>query len=607
MGVPSLFISLVRNKAYKNILTGIEPGNTNCDYLLLDFNALIYDAYKRVSGMIRGRNINKITLEGNIIQELITHLQHLICDVIQPKKCTYFAIDGPAPRAKMVQQRSRRYKGIQKNLFIEQLRERLHLETEESWDASANIAPGTQFMERMTEELERVMKNKGFSRHNTGMEVVLSTSNNPGEAEHKIMPILRSLMRNQRTVDDVVYIDSKDADLIVLSTMTHKSNVHIIRRTEGENDRNIQESFGSFEFIQFNIDALRSGWETELMKENQFENVNPIRLLNDYNFLTFLVGNDFVPALSYMRVKRDGLKVLKTIYNEIKKNHTHYLIDYDPMDVNSEPRINHSFLRDLFVELAKKEDRSMKEEYRLIKRLMGGFREPRRIESEETKTPYEIELTRYDHLEVCSPDHPLFGQYHEEFKKIDYDLNKEVWKEQFYQYYLGVSRDNMDEYNERRVEMVINYLESLEFTLKYYFKGVPSWTWNYRFRTCPLPSDVVYVLNNVLRDVNDIQFTLGSPFTPFQQLMLILPPQNANLVPPQLRPIMTELEMGCVQYYPEGFQLDVFSGIKTIYSEAILPEIDVDVLMARVREQEENMNESDKKRNEIRTKPKKYV
>jgi hypothetical protein len=88
-------------------------------------------------------------------------------------------------------------------------------------------------------------------------------------------------MRNQRTENDVVYIDSKDADLIVLSTMTHKSNVHIIRRTAGENDKNIQENFGSFEFVQFNIDALRSGWEQELMKDNQFENVNPIRLLND--------------------------------------------------------------------------------------------------------------------------------------------------------------------------------------------------------------------------------------------------------------------------------------------------------------------------------------
>ena len=42
--MPSLFISLVRNKSYAGILSAIEPGKTICDYLLLDFNALVYDA-----------------------------------------------------------------------------------------------------------------------------------------------------------------------------------------------------------------------------------------------------------------------------------------------------------------------------------------------------------------------------------------------------------------------------------------------------------------------------------------------------------------------------------------------------------------------------------
>jgi 5'-3' exoribonuclease 1 len=605
MGVPSLFLSLIKNKSYKNILTGIEAGKANCDYLLLDFNALIYDAHKRVEKALKGRQLNKVNTERHIIQDLITHLQHLICDIIQPKKCTYFAVDGPAPRAKMIQQRSRRYRGYQTKIFINQLKDRLGLEIEEQWDASANIAPGTEFMQRMTEELEGVMRQKGFSRHNQRMEVVLSTSNIPGEAEHKIMPIMRNLMRNSKTIDDVIYIDSKDADLIVLSTMTHKNNVHIIRRTMG--DRDLEQAFSSFEFASFNIDALREGWERELMKDNQYRDANAIRILNDYNFLTFIVGNDFVPALSYMKVKRDGLKILRSIYNDIKRNHAHYLVDYDPFDASAEPRLNNAFLKDLFVELAKREDKGMKEEYRLMKRLLGGYKDERRQQSEEDMTPYQLTMTRYDHLEVCSPDHPLFGQYHEEFKRINFDEPKEVWREKFYEYFLGVTKENMEEYNRMRIDMAMNYVESLVFNLKYYFKGVPSWTWNYRHRSAPLPSDVVYLLKNVCQDVNAIHFEMGTPFTPFEQLMLILPPQNNDLIPVQLRPVMTNPEYGCVQYYPESFRLDVLSGIKTIYSEGILPEIDVEVLMGVVRQQEGLLGEDDKKRNQIQSRPLKFV
>lgn len=607
MGVPSLFISLVRNKAYSGILTAIEAGKTHCDYLLLDFNALVYDAYARVSRAMKGKKMNKVTTEGHIVEELIGHLRHLICEVVQPKKCTYFAIDGPAPRAKMIQQRSRRYRGYQSKMYIRGLQERLGIEVDEAWDASANIAPGTVFMEKMTEELEKVMKAKGFSEHHAGMEVVLSSSNVPGEAEHKIMPILRNLMKNSKTADEVVYVDSKDADLIVLCTMTHKNNVHIIRRVAGENDKDLKEAFEGKEFIQFNIDALREGWQKDLMKNSSVGEVNPIRLLNDYNFLTFMVGNDFVPALSYMRVKRDGLKVLKTIYNEVKTKHSGYLVDYDPMDNSAVPRLNNAFLKDVFVELAKREDKGMKEEYRMVKRLMAGYKDQRRMEKEDGMSPFDLEKTRYEHLEVCSSDHPLYGEYQEEFRKIDYDQPKEVWREKFYEYYLGVTKENMEEYNAKRVELVMNYLESLIFNLRYYFKGEPSWTWHYRFRTAPLPSDVVYVLKNVLTDVNSIEFEKGKPFTPFQQLMLILPPQNADLVPEALRPVMSELEMGCVQYYPMGFRMDVTVGIKTIYSEAILPEIETEHLIGVVKGREEMMTEAEKKRNEIKTKVMKFV
>ncbi len=67
MGVPSLFLSLVRNKAYSNILAPVVPAETNCDYLLIDFNGSIYNAYYAIIKNIIGKNLNKNQIEEIII------------------------------------------------------------------------------------------------------------------------------------------------------------------------------------------------------------------------------------------------------------------------------------------------------------------------------------------------------------------------------------------------------------------------------------------------------------------------------------------------------------------------------------------------------------
>jgi hypothetical protein len=103
--------------------------------------------------------------------------------------------------------------------------------------------------------------------------------------------------------------------------------------------------------------------------------------------------------------------------------------------------------------------------------------------------------------------------------------------------------------------------------------------------------------------MNNITFEIGKPYTPFQQLMLILPPQMNELVPNVLRPIMTDDKLLCTQFYPINFIIDVTTGIKTIYSEAILPEIDEELLIGTISKYEKKLNEEEKIRNTISTKP----
>ena len=602
MGVPTFFLSIIKNKFYKNVHSGVKEGNLDCDYFFLDYNGIVYKAYAKIVKDIEGKNLSKNKIEELIIEEVIRYTKYLICDVVKPKKLTYIAFDGPAPRAKMVQQRSRRYKGYQQKNYLENEKKKHNIAQDSiTWDLSPNISPGTEFMQKLTEKIIEVMKGKGFNNHNPNMQFYLSDSNLPGEGEHKYLPLIRAMRKKKGTQNSKVYIYGSDADVIILAMGTHKNNIHIIREITDDND--MKKMYQDYIFVDINIDNLSNAFKhdlTRIFKDHQFDK---IRILNDYIFLTFLVGNDFVLSPSFLKIKKDGMKTLIAVYHDIKLNYKGYLVEYHPDEEDSMPTINIEFFKELIFEISKKEDTLMKKQQKNIDGLMRGYVNPMRSESEEKLTPYEKIYNRYIHLEVCSPDHPLFEKYHEEFKKIDYNQDYEIWKEEFYKYYLNISKKNEEEYLNMRIEIVKNYLESLMFNLKYYFQGVPSWQWHYKFRISPLLSDIYYVLDNSLIDINNIQFTLGQPYTPFQQLMLILPPQLDFLLPSVLRPIMNDDKLLCTQFYPVDFRMDVSVGLKTQYSEAILPEIDEELLIDAVKKCELKLSPDEEKRNLIRDKP----
>lgn len=602
MGVPTFFLSIIRNKFYKNVHSGVENGKIKCDYFFLDYNGIVYGAYANIKKQINN-SMTKDEIEELIIGEVIRYTKYLICDVVKPQKLTYIALDGPAPRAKMVQQRSRRYKKYQEKILLQQEKNKYTIDNTDKveWDESANISPGTVFMEKLSNKLIENIKAKNFNTHSPKMRMILSNSNVPGEGEHKFLPVIRSMREKDSTKKLNVYLYGKDADLIVLAISTHKTNMHVIREVQVETPE-MKKLYEYSEFIDVNIDNLRNAFNHDLTRTFKNYTFDKIRILNDYIFLTFLVGNDFVLSMPFLKINKDGLKTLVAIYHDIKINHSEYLVNYHP-DKKDSPSINLPFFVDLIKEVAKKEDMFMKKQQYEVDKLMKGYKDNRRVNSEMTMTPFEIFSSRYTHLQVCSPDHPLYSEYFKDFKQIDYNKDYEEWKEDYYRYYYNVDKKNEEEYLQKRVDIVKNYLESLVFTLKYYFQGCPAWQWHYKFRTSPLLSDVVYVLENSLIKIDEIEFTIGSPYTPFQQLMLILPPQMNGLIPSVLRPIMLDDKLLCTQFYPTSFKMDVTTGIKTQYSEALLPEIDEDFLIDIVKKFEKKLSKEEKERNTIKEKP----
>ena len=155
---------------------------------------------------------------------------------------------------------------------------------------------------------------------------------------------------------------------------------------------------------------------------------------------------------------------------------------------------------------------------------------------------------------------PLFKLYGNEFKKIDYSKPAHIWKKQYYAYYFNINVENPQEYNRERTKICIHYLESLMFTLKYYHNEPPSWTWGYKYRVCPCLSDVFTTLSKYFKNINAIQFTKGTPYSPFEQLMLILSPHASHILPKNIANVMTIQPY--VQYYPIMINIDATAGYK---------------------------------------------
>jgi len=586
MGIPTFFRSILQNN--KKIIFGASC-DYPVDYFFIDFNSLIYNTWNQIRGMIKDPE----DIHNQLINHTILKTIHMVNDIVKPKKYVYLSMDGVAPRAKAVQQRSRRFKSVQLKAVLKKKREELHYHDTVDWDPSPNICPGTIFMEKLCSEIVSAMKKKRFHAR-----VYFSDSNVPGEGEHKFLKYLRKLNEDNETKDDRVVVYSPDGDMISLSLLTHKKNIFIMRIPD-ELSPHEMRFCNDFEYIYCDLNRVRDDFFTQLTKTYNDGKVDELSVLNDYNFLLFMVGNDFIPSLPFLKIRFGGLNTLIRIYNEIRPEMSNYLIDYHPI-TQKHPKINMEFFTRIILRLSQMENKEMLKEHLQAEKELAGGSDARRLHQEKDLDEYQIFESRYQHLPFFNPHHPEHQKYSPLIHKINYSLPKHQWKAQYYEYFCGMDGKSIIRYNDERTKMVMNFLESLVFTLRYYLVGCPCYGWHYRHRVSPIPSDIYTVIQKYNVDLNDLQFNGEKPFETLEQLLFILPPQMNFLLPKCLQSIMMEGE--CAFFYPFQFDVDALAGIKYIYSEAILPEIDVKRLRQEFQQRSAQLTDSEQKRNKNRTK-----
>jgi len=237
MGIPYYFYSLT--KKYQDILHNNKPKNT--DIYCIDFNGIIHNVAQQVLKIYENSSTepNENDIEEKILEGLWKKIEEYI-ETYGAKKYVICA-DGVAPMAKIIQQRKRRYLTIYKNRI-----DANHI-VKPVWDTNA-ITPGTSFMNNMNTYINNKIR---YSTYN--IEFIYSGSNECGEGEHKIFKKLKTLSKNN---EDII-INGLDADLIILSLISHIKNIHLMRETVDKITKNNVYNY-------LNIDKLKQAILKEL-------------------------------------------------------------------------------------------------------------------------------------------------------------------------------------------------------------------------------------------------------------------------------------------------------------------------------------------------------
>ena len=224
----------------------IEPdlcqpnANGEFDNLYLDMNGIIHPA-------CHPEDQQSPSSEEDMFLAIYKYIDRIF-SIARPRKLLFMAIDGVAPRAKLNQQRARRFKSAKEmeekkskemNIYESKCYRAAGKPDEELpkmptfWDHNV-ITPGTPFMHKLSEYLRFYILDR-LSNHPAWKDVavILSDASVPGEGEHKIMEFIRSeRARPDYDPNTRHAIHGKDADLIMLCLATHEPHFTILREQD---------------------------------------------------------------------------------------------------------------------------------------------------------------------------------------------------------------------------------------------------------------------------------------------------------------------------------------------------------------------------------------
>ena len=501
MGIPVYFKTIVSE--YQDSIL-IKHRIDKVDSLFFDLNCLIHPCCRNE------------TDESIMIQNIINDI-HKIIDYSNVKKLIYISIDGVAPGGKLKQQKMRRYKSVLEKKI---------------WDTNA-ISPGTNFMKKLNLHLKEFKNLKQYDNLN----IIINDSDIRGEGEHKILQYIKKNNLNNNTI-----IYGLDADLIQLSLVSKQKDIFLLReRTE----YNIEDTDNEFIYLQ--IDELKKF----IIKDFNisFDILDDI-LINDYIFICFFMGNDFINHLSSINLRYNGYSLLIETYQKLQNDYQGY---FQLINLNLDHNINLCFLKEFLFELSKKEkdifhkimnirEKQYNRCYNQYHESFNDFKKYISSEMQSDKKNHQMENQNisleaiYSYQNDNINNQIIIKDMLNNLPILFFKQEKDIFQKNKY----------YDNFNKN--DLCKDYLNSLLWTSHYYFKECINWKWKTEFNKTPLLKDLSFYCSNL----KELSFDYDNKeFTQKEQLEYILPIQSYKIQSLKIKNKKKEimnLELLCNRY-----------------------------------------------------------
>lgn len=616
MGVPAFFRTLSRT--YPLIISNcIEVHETNgyfpadasapnpntqgdreFDCLYLDMNGLIHPSF-HPEGLPPPKD------EAEVFENIDNYINRLFL-IVRPRQLLFMAIDGPAPRAKMNQQRKRRFFAAKQaahdrwiklwkakesgdHFLEEELEDEDYLKKHDS----NVITPGTPFFDRLSKHLHEFIQMKqetdpAWAR----IFVILSDASVPGEGEHKIMDFVRA----QRLEPDydpnkrhVIY--GLDADIIFLGLASHEPYWTILRerineakeipkqqkpeekKEDNPNDL-IDQHLGiqnqapkidligpkHFDFVSLWI--LRQYLERDLRPRNLPPSLpwDLERAIDDFIFLCYGCGNDFIPTLPGFSIAEGTVSDIIRLYRNNLPRFNAYITYNGQVDF---PRFI-DFMRMICDEKGAGDYHYERE---ALLKILCPFHKSEELEKQvnaitmvedpdiNNEPPSISEEKKKERNQKAIVAHTYNGV------QISSTTDLATIKRVYYKQKFGI------ETREQIAKAVTEYTRGMIWTLNYYLHGTHSWEWSYPYHSAPCSSDWNLIDTNPMT----YMFQQGYPFLPLWQLMAVLPPQSAHALPEKMQYLMTNPKSPIKDFYPTTFAVDLEGATQAYKGHVLVP------------------------------------
>lgn len=574
MGIPSYFSHLCRS--YPHVIQRFQDlyahNETTFDNLYLDSNSIIYDALRTIPFDEIDDDEFEYRLLETICDTIDTYIQE-----INPLQKVYICFDGVAPVAKLEQQRIRRFRSS----FMSQIETILSSTHSTRWDKTA-ITPGTIFMDKLNTKLCDYYSNPDLLKRldcSPSLTITVSTSNEAGEGEHKIFHYIRNHPHKHQKETTVIY--GLDADLIVLC-LNHLNygKLYLYRETP-----EFVKHFSDLEPNQsyvLNIQQLSRAIIAEMIgmtPTNETNETDSILRMYDYILLTFMLGNDFLPHFPNICLRTRGMDILISTYQSLfgrgKKMNRHTLCT-----VKKGLQINWPTFRKFIELLAKREHDDWIEEYRIREKWERiSFKvDTKDIDGNPIRVPclddtHELDQSQLKDTGLSHLLHlPVKHRQIEKYIRPTYI----GWQRRYYETLHGFQHHPTS-----IQQCCLNYLQGLEWVLKYYSQQCPDWRWCYRYHYPPLLEDLYVYTPGFQQQLiqSDLYNEANHPVSPLVQLMYVLPKSSHHLLPDSIRDALHKKSNSkLLKLYPTNVEFQ-WAFCRYFWECHIhLPQIDINIL-----------------------------